>query len=150
VDQALFAARVRIHTTATTSPYYLAYGVHPRIPTDEGIELTTNESLRDFEIRIAKVQTARAKSHHNLLKRAIYTHGLRDDKVTAPRNIEDGIFVLVSNEQKQKFEGNFFDLYQVIRSHPLNTYVLRTPHNRVLERTPHQRRKASESPLHLF
>jgi hypothetical protein len=32
--QTLFSARVRIHAISKISPFYLIYGIHPRIPSD--------------------------------------------------------------------------------------------------------------------
>jgi len=39
LDQALFACRVRTHSTTKTSPFYLVYGKHPRLLGDQNIAL---------------------------------------------------------------------------------------------------------------
>ena len=39
LDQALFACRVRTHSTTQTSPFYLVYGKHPRLLGDDNYQL---------------------------------------------------------------------------------------------------------------
>jgi transposase InsO family protein len=73
LPQALFACRVRVHATTKRSPFFLLYGVHPQLPSDENpprpleIEITTE----DHEKCIAQLHHARIEANELLLKRAI-------------------------------------------------------------------------------
>lgn len=59
LDQALFACRVRIHSTTQTSPFYLVYGKHPRLLGDDNYPLDVNTPPQDYESRLKVVQSAR-------------------------------------------------------------------------------------------
>jgi hypothetical protein len=130
LPQALFAARVRSHAVAGRSPFYLVYGVNPRIPSDENVPID-DESIAEAVPRIEQVNHARSIANELLLNRAIKTNKIRDSTVTKT-SFEVGSWVLVRNEGPEKFQSRWFGPYRVLKSHPLGTYALEEPGGRVL------------------
>ena len=103
LSQALFALRVRLHATTKKSPFYLVYGINPRLPSDENplrpLDLEASENgLQD---RIDQMTTVRQTINGDLLERAIAQGHVRDEKVK-PHTLQVGEWVLVRNEAKQK------------------------------------------------
>lgn len=131
LDQALFASRVRTHSTTRFSPFFLLYGRHPRLPTDEsGLTPLTNNVRED---RQPMFETIRAEAYRNTVQRA-ETNKQAWQRTVVPVEYKPGDFVLVRAEGQRKYEGNWFGPYTVVRSAPLNTYQLKTPRGQVLER----------------
>jgi transposase InsO family protein len=128
LSTATVAARYHEHTNTGFSPYYLVYGMHPRIPSDDS-ELPQSFSSREVELE--HVQDARTKANELLLARAIRTNRIRDSLVTKT-SFQKGAWVLVRNENGKKFESKWFGPYRVLESHPLGTYALEEPNGRVL------------------
>ena len=130
LTQAVFAARVREHTVSKRSPYFLVYGVHPRITSDND----DSPDLRPQEGREGQIQRladARSKANELLLAHAIKKRQIRDEAVTKT-GFKPGDWVLVRNEGKKKYENTWFGPYKVLQSHPLGTYALAEPGGRVL------------------
>ncbi|KAH9246790.1 hypothetical protein BASA81_015635 [Batrachochytrium salamandrivorans] len=50
LQQTVFALRVRKHAVTKQSPFYLLYGVHPRLPGDDGPIKETMAPLDDVEL----------------------------------------------------------------------------------------------------
>ncbi len=53
---------------------------------------------------------------------------------------KEGDWVLIRNEEPQKFEAKWFGPYKVLKTHPLGTYALGTPTGRVLRNLIHGNR----------
>ncbi|TMC16709.1 MAG: DDE-type integrase/transposase/recombinase, partial [Chloroflexi bacterium] len=62
LDQALFACRVRTHTTTKTSPFYLLYGRQPHLLGDYNIALSAEAPAADHEERFKPLQSARQEA----------------------------------------------------------------------------------------
>jgi hypothetical protein len=130
LTKALFAARVREHAITRKSPYFLVYGIHPRIVADGGEQPDAQEGT-DRDEQIQQLADARSKANELLLVHAIRKQKIRDSAVTKTSfKIDD--WVLVRNEAKQKFESTWFGPYKVVQAHPLGTYALAEPNGRVL------------------
>ncbi|OMJ10970.1 Pro-Pol polyprotein, partial [Smittium culicis] len=60
VDQVLFSLRVRNHTTMGYSPFYLTYGILPKIPGDETLpiinSINMNENNKTYELRVKEIE----------------------------------------------------------------------------------------------
>ncbi|KAL1954575.1 hypothetical protein VTO42DRAFT_1051 [Malbranchea cinnamomea] len=120
------------------SPFYLLYGLHPRIPSDVNDETNSGEKastvdhsvgtqqFEGWEDRIRRVNHARALANELLLNRAIRTKHIRDQLVKETR-FEPGTWVLVRNEGPEKFQPRWFGPYKVLKAHPLGTYALEEP-----------------------
>ncbi|OQD79113.1 hypothetical protein PENSOL_c337G01743, partial [Penicillium solitum] len=130
LTQAVFAARVREHAVSKRSPYYLVYGVHPRVSSDESHPSDTHPQ-EDREEQIRHLSDARSKANELLLVHAIKKRQIRDTAVTKT-SFKPGDWVLVRNEAKKKYENTWFGPYKVLESHPLGTYALAEPQGRVL------------------
>ena len=57
LDQALFACRVRTHTTTKTSPFYLLYGRHPHLLGDENQAHPIDATVEEHDERLQFVQS---------------------------------------------------------------------------------------------
>ncbi|KOS36085.1 hypothetical protein ACN38_g13229, partial [Penicillium nordicum] len=130
LTKALFATRVREHTVTRKSPYFLVYGVQPRIVTDEDSPVA-DQAKTDRDKQIQQLADARSKANELLLVHAVKKQKIRDSAVTKTSFKPDD-WVLVRNESKKKFESTWFGPYKVVQSHPLGTYALAEPSGRVL------------------
>ena len=129
LPQALFAARVHEHAVTGFSPFFLVYGVHPRIPSDGPSSIESPQQDRTAQLQT--LSDARTKANELLLNRAIRTNKVRDSLVTKT-SFQPGDWVLIRNESGKKFESKWFGPYKVIQSHPLGTYALSEPNGHVL------------------
>ncbi|KOS36099.1 hypothetical protein ACN38_g13208 [Penicillium nordicum] len=130
LTKALFATRVREHTVTRKSPYFLVYGVQPRIVTDEDSPVA-DQAKTDRDEQIQQLADARSKANELLLVHAVKKQKIRDLAVTKTSFKPDD-WVLVRNESKKKFESTWFGPYKVVQSHPLGIYALAEPSGRVL------------------
>ena len=108
------------------SPFYLLYGIQPRIPDDPD-----NGPKPPEEDRIQTVNHARSRANELLLTRAIRSKTIRDSLVTKT-SFEPGKWVLVRNESQLKYESKWFGPYLILKAHPLGTYALQEPNGRVV------------------
>ncbi|KAG0160178.1 hypothetical protein PDIDSM_7705 [Penicillium digitatum] len=120
--QALFATRVREHATSGKSPFYLVYGIHPRLPGDTEL-VTSIRGPAELDNKIMAVNHARAEANEALLHKAIRAQKIQDEKVTTC-SLQPGKMVLVRNEAKQKFESQWFGPYKILKAHPLGTNLV--------------------------
>jgi hypothetical protein len=128
LPQALFATRIRNHAVTRLSPFYLVYGIHPRIPSDTA---SPGRSGQDRVVTLQNLSDARTRANELLLNRAVRTKRIRDSLVTKT-SFQKGSWVLVRNEAGKKFESKWFGPYRVLEAHPLGTYALEEPGGRVL------------------
>src|SRR5437667_789210 len=62
LDQALFACRIRTHSTSKTSPFYLLYGTHPHLIGDRNIALSADARPAPYDERLRLLQSARKEA----------------------------------------------------------------------------------------
>jgi transposase InsO family protein len=133
LSQALFATRVRVHATTKQSPFYLLYGIHPRLPSDENpirpIEIANPTD--SHEKRIAELANARTEANRRTYQKALNATTVRDELVTQTSFKPDD-YVLVRHPNPQKFESKWYGPYKVTRCMPLGTYQLADPNDRPL------------------
>lgn len=134
LPQALFACRIRTHSTNKYSPFYLLYGRHPNLPTDDNPPKPIEVPVTDeqHEQRIEKLITARTQANELAYERAVNSAKVRDLLVKLTP-FEPGDWVLVRHESPQKFESRWFGPYQVLERQPLGTYRLIDPQDRPLK-----------------
>jgi len=111
LDQALFACRVRTHSTTKTSPFYLVYGKHPRLLGDQNIALAIDAVTANHEARIQAVGSARQEAAQASYERAWQAKTIRDELVKE-HELSEGEWVLVRHESAQKFETKWFGPYR--------------------------------------
>jgi hypothetical protein len=139
LDQAVFACRIRTHSTTKTSPFYLVYGKHPRFLGDSNVPLAEDAIAADNEARIQSVYTARQEATRATYERALQAKGLRDE-IVKEHELSEGEWVLVRHENPQKFEAKWFGPYQITERKALGTYRLQDPNGKGLQALVHGNR----------
>jgi len=139
IDQAIFACRIRTHTTTKISPFYLLYGQQPHLLGDPNAALPIDPEITSHEERLEILQSTRKQAAIATYERAIKDKNQRDDLVV-PHKLEEGQWVLVRHERPQKFEAKWFGPYQVIQRMLLGTYRLQAPNGRELAALVHGNR----------
>jgi transposase InsO family protein len=125
LPQALFALRVREHAVTKFSPFYLLYGVHPRIPGDtrplrEDIqpldELEQQEERGEMTARVLdEMGHARAAAHHRSKAQAGMMQKRYDEQrkhTQLAYELHD--MVKLKHQSKTKFEFDWKGPYHVV------------------------------------
>lgn len=131
LDAALFSARIRTHSTTKQSPFFMLYGRHPRLPSDEnGYTPADWEATKD---RLPMFETARREAHRLAETRAKYNKERWEKSLKRAEVVKfkKGDYVLIRNESKKKFELNWWGPYEVHEEIKPNVYTLRTTPGRV-------------------
>src|SRR4030095_302048 len=81
LDQALFACRIRTHSTTKTSPFYLLYGRHPHLLGDTNVAMPIDAQIAPHEERVKIVQSARKEAAAATYERAFKDKNARDEFV---------------------------------------------------------------------
>ena len=89
LDQAVFACRIRTHSTTKTSPFYLLYGRHPHLYDDHNIALSTDSDPAPYEERLERLQSARKEAAIASYERALKDKSVRD-KLVMPHKLDEG------------------------------------------------------------
>src|SRR5947207_3193269 len=139
LDQALFACRIRTHSTTKTSPFYLLYGRHPHLLGDRNVTLSNDAQVAPHEERLQLLQSARKEAVLATYERAFKDKNAQD-KLVKPHKFQEGQWVLVRHEKPQKFEAKWFGPYQVMEKMLLGTYRLQDPNGRELAALAHGNR----------
>ena len=139
LDQAVFACRIRTHSTTKTSSFYLLYDKHPHLLSDINMILSSDAEMASHEERFKLLQFARKKTAIATYERVFKDKNARDKLVQSHKFIE-GQWVLVRHENPQKFESKWFGPYQVIQKMLLGTYRLQDPNGRELAALAHGNR----------
>ena len=131
------ATKIWAYSTSKYSPYYLLYGQHPHLPSDDNplcplemIATTTTE----YKERITNFRNARSIANEALLERAIKAKKIREERVGkgGQEPITVGQWILVRHEDKQKFKSRWYGPYKVFKHHILGTYLLEDPNRNIL------------------
>jgi hypothetical protein len=139
VKPATFILNARTHSTTGYSPFYLVYGLQPRLPGDifpplahrhaspTDTSLLTNRQLIQLGQHRAM---SLARSHANARNFSNSNGDLREP------TFEIGQFVKLKNFTKQKFEFRWTGPYIIDQIGPHNTYILRRSNGQLLS-SPH-------------
>lgn len=158
LPQALFSCRVRVHASTKFSPFYLLYGVQPKIPGDtlkpvifESNSHLTNEQLREKSLR--ELGMDRNTANLNTIKMQEKNKERFDENVKH-ETFKFGDPVLVKAMNVRKFEKEWYGPFAVVKVGPFGTYKLADYKQRVLPQYYHasrlQRAKVrdTDSPKH--
>lgn len=148
--QTLFALRVRTHAVTKASPFYLLYGVEPRLPGDTGPPRCIMEPLDEIEAKEARSEfTARTLDELGQVRAAAYHRTLAQAEKMKKNVVVDpdapthyfqiGDWVKMKHHSKLKFEFKWKGPYVVVKlGHP-GTYRLMEPGGRWLDAAVNQR-----------
>ncbi|KAH9275642.1 hypothetical protein BASA83_001931 [Batrachochytrium salamandrivorans] len=146
LQQTVFALRVRKHAVTKQSPFYLLYGVHPRLPGDDGPIKETMAPLDDVELMEERAElTAREFDELGQHRTAAYHRSVAQAKAMQTRNNWDpnsedyyykkGDWVKLKHHSKTKFEFDWKGPYFIADiGHP-GTYWLMEPSGRRFDAT---------------
>lgn len=145
----LFAIRVRRHATTNFSPFYLLYGVEPRLPVDPRPPPNTLQPLDEIEsLDFQTLLTARELDSLGNSRAAAYKRTLvQAEQMKRRFNIQDendthyfeeGQMVKLKHWDKQKFEFKWKGPFFIGKLGKPGTYWLLTPRGDFLESTINQ------------
>ena len=105
LNQALFATRIRTHTTTGFSPFYLLYGVNPQLPGDAS---GPTPELYDERVDPAPfLSRDRAEAFKKTMKRAKENKAVWDKKVKGDA-FKPGDMVLIRTKESKNFEVDWY------------------------------------------
>ncbi len=148
--QTIFALRVRTHSVTKFSPFYLLYGVNPRLPGDTEPPRQTMVPLDDLERREARLdftareleelgQSRAAGYHRSLLQAERIRKSLNLPEDSPSHFFEPGDMVKLKHFSKTKFEFKWRGPYHVVKlAHP-GTYWIMDSTGKWLDSTINQR-----------
>ncbi|KAI3638678.1 hypothetical protein MIR68_003176 [Amoeboaphelidium protococcarum] len=136
--EAVFGIRVRTHAVTKSSPFYLMFGVNPRIPGDTHPPLSSMKPLDELEeIEVEGAILARTFEEMGNARRAAYERSLTQAELMRKRyNLDHnapeyffkvGDWVKLKHYGKSKFEFNWKGPYSVVDVGFPGTYWLMTP-----------------------
>ncbi|KAK4511024.1 uncharacterized protein ATC70_012229 [Mucor velutinosus] len=133
VHAALWASRIRVHSTTGFSPYYLVYGREPRLPGDILRPYITKEMLlnkrtvADLTSRELELLGQHRAAAEFRLKAMGEADKKRWDAKIKPTNFEIGDMVMLTHEGKFGLEPRYKGPYIVTKVFPdFGTYQLET------------------------
>ncbi|KAG2207610.1 hypothetical protein INT45_004096, partial [Circinella minor] len=129
VDPAVFACRVRKHRTHGFSPYFLVYGVDPKLPGDvlpPFIQLTDQEPDPSLIVQGRVPEARRLREARILAERKLKNNAAKDkatwDAVLKPQIFSIGDHVLMRHENKFSLEYNWKGPFKVIATN-IDTHI---------------------------
>ena len=131
LQQALFAARIRTHQTIRYWPFYLLYGVEPKLATDDKGVAPLQSDTRGYEVPL--LEYARFDAQNKTTIRGQRNARYWNKNVQKP-GLKIGDWVLVQNNFQKKMEKKWYGPYLIDEIRPLNTYKLLDPSGNYLER----------------
>jgi hypothetical protein len=137
VDRALFACRVRVHRSTGQTPFYMVYGVEPRLPGDPlhpfiSDEDNTQSDTEQRQQQLDQLAQTRLNVHERLGKNALDMKNYYDRQLaTNQKPIEEGDWVLLHNQQRKKFKPHWIGPFKVHRQCPFGTFQLEDVHGSI-------------------
>lgn len=135
VDRALFACRIRQHHATGKSPFYMVYGVEPKLPGDQLIPIIEDEENTNISNRITQLNqliNQREQIDARLQSNAISMKAYYDRHL--PQHIDElqiNDWVLIHNENRKKFHPHWVGPYKIKKLCPLGTYQLEDVHGEI-------------------
>lgn len=150
INMALFACRIRSHAVTGYSPFYLVYGIEPRIPGNEIYPdvvrqwIIEEDSMYDLKERINTIESLegnRNKSIEKVKACKEYFYN-RHKKLFSKKFIsyKPGDKVFLYNETRQKFMLNWYGPFTIVRVFPNHTVRLADSQGIIKQDLVHQNR----------
>lgn len=130
LPEALFACRIQISRITGASPFYLLYGIKPKIPGDLGQPKICHERASDKELvewreaTLARMKEDRLAASERL-RRNQEESKRQFDKLVKPLELSIGDLVLLRNEAKKKFELDWKGPFRVRQVHRDNSALVK-------------------------
>jgi hypothetical protein len=153
LPQALFAIRVRTHSVTKMSPFFMLYGVHPRLPGDTNPVESDTQPLDELE-KLEEQGEINARTFEEMgnARRAAYErsrvqaeamrHRYNVDPNAPDYYFTDGDWVKMKHYGKTKFEFDWTVPYRIVDVGFPGTYWLMTPAGRRFDSTVNQSDRA--------
>jgi transposase InsO family protein len=149
LDQTVFAIRVRRHAVTKKSPFYLLYGVHPRLPGDSHpppSRMQPLDEIEEMEERseiiartLEDMGQARAAAHERSKAQAEAMRRRQNIPDESPdHHFKVGDWVKLKHHSAEKFEFRWKGPYHVVDLGFPGTYWLMTPDGLRLDSTVNQ------------
>ena len=127
----LFAYRVAVQDSTKSSPFYLLYGRHPRVPTDSALDNPRTVYQIDFddyaEELVTNLSDAWQLAHENVRRAQAKQKAQYDKKsVCQPLSVGDRVMVHMPGQvqgKAWKFARPYFGPYEVVGITPTNAEV---------------------------
>jgi RNase H-like domain found in reverse transcriptase/Reverse transcriptase (RNA-dependent DNA polymerase)/Integrase zinc binding domain/Retroviral aspartyl protease len=138
LPQTVFAIRAREHSVTKHSPFYLMYGVHPRLPVDSTPPRSTMQPLDQIEQMEERHEfIARQFDELGLARRAATERSLAQAEAMRLRNsdpddeevdhrFEIGDWVKLRMKKKNKWDRQWAGPFMIVKLHFPHTYFLMT------------------------
>ena len=132
LETAVWATRVRKHSTTKQSPFYLVYGTEPRLVTDiqpPAIPWDLNKPEDCYDNRLKDFATLsgnRLQAVENQLAAAFKVSEQHRQLGEVKRFTTDE-WVMIKNMTKTKFDNAFMGPFRVVKQAPFYTYKLALP-----------------------
>jgi hypothetical protein len=145
LQQATFACRLRSHATSKFSPFYLLYGIHPRLPEDpiEDVSQHVDATIETLLQRHKAANEARIASNAKLVDKANQAKLVRDIQGSVLPPIQIGRYVLVRSDRAKKLRPKWYGPYKVVMVAPIGTYALEDYHGQIIKTLIHGSRLAA-------
>lgn len=150
LDQAVFALRVRTHAVTKHAPFYLLYGVHPRLPGDtapprEAMVPFDQQEIRDETLgfmarELRELGQDRAASYFRSVRQAERMAAAGGEEAPEARHFFDvGDMVKLKHHAANKFEFKWKGPYHIVRLGTPGVYYLMEPTGRQLDTPVNQK-----------
>ncbi|OMJ27692.1 Retrovirus-related Pol polyprotein from transposon [Smittium culicis] len=131
LDQAVWATRIRKHSRTQISPYFLVYGVDPRIHGDDSMALISYLDEKNSNDSHSTSARLNAANHARMFAREQQIMAAKRMKSIYDKNANTSKYpinswVTMTNETRQKLNPKVLGPYKIIYHGPFYTYKLMT------------------------
>ncbi len=131
LEEALFNCRVKKHRVTGFSPFFLVYGVEPKVPGDTVKPYVFDEAnpVDNVEVRARLLESLRSDRKAAVERTRISQEKakLLYDRFVKENPLEVGDWVLLRREARLKFMSRWLGPYKVVRTSNVGVYQIADP-----------------------